>query len=97
MKQFRTARPLEVMTTEVQSPADPRGRQGQFDEAIAKEVQGLAKCGVYKVVPHQNCFEAEHRTDAGASSRQLWLPAVVTRCVPGIPSMCREADERGVN
>lgn len=38
------------MVTEVLHPADIRGRSGIFDEAKAKELAGLAKRGVYKVV-----------------------------------------------
>lgn len=36
--------------TEILHPADPRGRSGIFDEAKAKELSGLAECGVYEVV-----------------------------------------------
>ena len=48
--QFKTTGPPEIMMTEVLSPADSRGRSGDFDEAIANELRGLTERGVYEIV-----------------------------------------------
>lgn len=50
MKQFQTNRPREIVTTEVLSPADRRGSQGELDEAIANKLKGLAERGLYEIM-----------------------------------------------
>lgn len=50
IQQFRSNDTPGIMMTEVLEPGDPHEKLPQFDVANAKELEGLARSGVYQVV-----------------------------------------------
>lgn len=57
IQQFKSNDPPGIMLTEVLEPGDRRAGLPQFDVAKAKELEGLARRGVYEVILKENVPE----------------------------------------